>query len=121
MTTTSTPSTGRSARPSGWLPVVITTFAIFSPALATPPANENDACDAVPAGTLSKKSEALARLKNSTFVGVGKSTSVNTAPNADTVAGVAPLVPGTEKVTVVTLLPLGVKIRIGLKAANVVA
>ena len=45
----------------------------------------------------------------------GWSTSEKTAPKPVTVAGTAPLVPGTKKRTSVTLLPIGEKSRGALK------
>lgn len=41
------------------------------------------------------------------------------APNPATVAGVAPWVPGTEKVTSVTWLPTALKVRFGRKVEEV--
>ena len=47
------------------------------------------------------------------------STSVKTAPKPRTVAGVAPLVPGTKNKASVRLLPTGVNRRKGLKVPKV--
>ena len=46
------------------------------------------------------------------------STSVNTAPNPDTAAGVSS--PGTKKLTVVVVLPIGVNSFSGENAPNAV-
>ncbi len=51
----------------------------------------------------------------------GRSTSVKTAPKPVTVAGEAPLVPGTKNEPSVTLLPTGVNNRDGLKVVKMVA
>src|SRR5215216_3946252 len=55
--------------------------------------------------------------KNWIDVVLARSTSVKTAPNPLTVAGV--VVPGTKKLTSTTLLPSAVNSRCGEKAANV--
>ncbi len=60
-------------------------------------------------------------LKNSMVELSPRSTSVNTAPNPLTEAGMLPLVPGTENVASVILLPMGVKSRFGLKVEKAVA
>ena len=51
----------------------------------------------------------------------GESTSVKTTPNPVEVAGVLPLLPGTENSTSVTLLPIGENSRSGLNAWKIVA
>ena len=51
----------------------------------------------------------------------GRSTSVKTTPKPVTVAGEAPLVPGTKNEPSVTLLPTGVNNRDGLKVVKMVA
>jgi hypothetical protein len=51
----------------------------------------------------------------------GESTSVKTTPKPVEVAGVLPLLPGTESSTSVTLLPIGENSRSGLNAWKMVA
>ncbi len=121
MTTTSFGLPFVSVGPNGPLPVVIRTRAIRSPALATPPTNDRPPSVTLSLGANSVRIKLLLASKNSNFVVFGKSTSLKTAPKPATVAGVAPLLPGIEKVASVMLLPSGVKIRWALKVPNVVA
>ena len=51
----------------------------------------------------------------------GESTSVKMTPKPVEVAGVLPLLPGTENSTWVTLLPIGEKSLSGLNAWKIVA
>ena len=88
---------------------------ICSPALNSTP--RNDSVSLPCAGSAKNvPSELLPVPKNSRLVTDGRSTSVNTAPKAETVAGVAE--PGTKKATSVTLLPVAVNSRWALKGSN---
>ena len=111
MTTTSIGPPLMSFGPNAELPVVIRTRAIRSPLLAMAPKNERLPSLVMPGNALRLKIWSSAELKNSIRVTFGKSTSENTAPKPPTVAGIAPLLPGREKVTSVILVPVGVKIR----------
>ena len=81
-------------------PEVIRTRAICSPALATPPTNENPWLPATRAFRV--KIRLLAGSKKSILVRLATSTSTKIRPKAEVVAGV--VVPGRKKDTSVTLL-----------------
>src|SRR5262245_6715640 len=93
-----------SSGPSAVLPVVIRTRKMES--VKVTPRNDSPL---LKAGTANDPSEAFNASKNSNCVTFIRSTSVNTAPNPNTVAGV--LVPGSKKNTSVTLLPSGANSR----------
>ena len=119
MTTTSAPPAPSMGIPSAAFPVVIRTRAICSPAVKSTPRNESVALPAM-LGTVKVPSGVSPAPKSSSVV-AAVSTSENTAPKADTVAGAEPPVPGMENVTSVTLLPIGTKSRGALNAEKVVA
>ena len=58
--------------------------------------------------------------KKSILALLASSTLLNTAPKPSTLAGVPPIVPGIENVVLVTVLPIGVKSRSGLKTLKMV-
>src|SRR5688572_20169082 len=114
ITTTSTPG-GASLGPSAVLPLVIRTRATRSPALKKTPRKQTPPL----AEELSAKVPRLTPWASKYWIDVAEatSTSVNTAPKPDVVAGVVE--PGTKKLTSVMLLPRAVKSRCGENVVNV--
>src|SRR6266496_4175620 len=102
--------------PRAVLPFVILTRATRSPVSNNTPRNEKVSLPTV-AGTKKVPSEVLAAEKYWIDVVLVRSTSVKTAPNPLTVAGV--LVPGTKNSTSRTLLPRAVNNRCGLNVEKV--